>query len=97
MAAAKHYPEELEVEINVHVLEKDWTSLKLREPTAGEISKASKEMQKPDATETDMGISLLAMIAGVPPAVIAGMPSGKFRACVEYVMSFPKVSLLTGV
>ncbi|AUT47014.1 phage tail assembly protein [Achromobacter sp. AONIH1] len=70
----------------------EYFSIALREPTAGELERATKG--NPPAMKTV--IDLLAMVAGVPRQVIEKLPQRKFREASEYVSGFTEDGPTTG-
>jgi hypothetical protein len=69
----------------------EYTSLTLREPTAGELERATLKDRAISVT-----LDLIAMVAGVPRGVVEKLPSRKLKEASEYVSGFTDDGPKTG-
>lgn len=67
--------------------------LNLREPTAGELSKATRAGGD---NNVDVAISLISQIAGVPTKVVQGLSQRDFQECNDFLGSFTLIGHQTG-
>lgn len=75
----------------VKVGEQEYTELHLREPTAGELSQATKQ-----ANSIDVGIALISLIAKVPKAVVNQLCQRDFAEANDFLGSFTPAGPHTG-
>jgi hypothetical protein len=75
----------------IKVGDMEFSSLTLREPTAGELERATKH-DRP----ISVSIDLIAMVAGVPRAVAERLPSRKLKEASEFIGGFSEDSQETG-
>lgn len=69
----------------------EYTSLDLREPTAGELSKASKA-----GGNVDIAIALISLIAKVPRGAVEKLSQRDFQEAADFLGSFTGGGLATG-
>ena len=75
----------------VKVGDVEYTTLDLREPTAGELSKANKA-----GDNIDLAIALISMIAKVPRAAVDQLCQRDFQEANDFLSSFMADGLTTG-
>lgn len=82
----------LELRKPVRFAEQDYTSLTLREPTAEQLAKASRE-----AGEIETLISLIHQVAAVPKGVVGRISQRDLQECARFFGQFsPKTESLSG-
>lgn len=69
----------------------EYSSLDLREPTAGELSKASKA-----GGNVDIAIALISLIAKVPRGAVEKLSQRDFQEAADFLGSFTEAGLVTG-
>ncbi|SIT50438.1 conserved hypothetical protein [Paraburkholderia piptadeniae] len=67
------------------------TSLTLREPTAGELERATLKDRPISVT-----LDLLAMVAGVPRSIVEKLPSRKLKEASQFISGFTEDGPSTG-
>jgi hypothetical protein len=70
-----------------------YAEMPLREPTAAELSKATRAGGD---NNVDVAISLISQIAGVPTKVVGMLGQRDFQACNDFLGSFTATGLETG-
>ncbi|MDE3022261.1 MAG: phage tail assembly protein [Pseudomonadota bacterium] len=68
-----------------------YTSLTLREPTAGELSKATKA-----GNDIDTAIALISIISKTPKSAIENLCQRDLQECSDFLASFSTDSRTTG-
>lgn len=81
----------LELRKPVKLGEVEYSSLHLREPTAGELSKASKA-----GGNVDIAIALISLIAKVPRGAVEKLSQRDFQEAADFLGSFTGGGLATG-
>lgn len=76
----------------VKIGDMEYHSLTLREPTAGEIERATAK----DERGISVTINLISMVAAVPRKVVENLPQRKFQKAAEIIESFTDTSETTG-
>lgn len=87
--------EEKTVELRKPVMlaDKTYAELNLREPTAGELSKATRAGGD---NNVDVAISLISQIAQVPTKVVQDLSQRDFQECNDFLGSFTLTGPETG-
>ncbi|OEZ73172.1 hypothetical protein JAB5_01430 [Janthinobacterium sp. HH103] len=81
----------LELRKPVKLGEVEYSTLNLREPTAGELSKASKA-----GGNVDIAIALISLIAKVPRGAVEKLSQRDFQEAADFLGSFTGGGLATG-
>ena len=81
-------PATLDVEIDITVDRKRFTSLHLREPKAKEIERAERELNTPTPTAWHFRkyqMALIAQVAKVPPELVGELTNTQIRAAWDFL------------
>lgn len=89
-------PQELTLDIGLTVAGKEHPTLTLREPTIGQMEKASAKMKGEFGSELKMMIALVAAVSGKPEIVIEALPMRVFQKASEFLMGFSQPDPATG-
>lgn len=81
----------LELRKPVKLGEVEYSTLNLREPTAGELSKATKA-----GGNVDIAIALISIIAKVPRGAVEKLSQRDFQEAADFLGSFTDGGLVTG-
>ena len=91
VAAPAEDEKTLELRKPVKLGEVEYCTLNLREPTAGELSKASKA-----GGNVDIAIALISLIAKVPRGAVEKLSQRDFQEAADFLGSFTAGGLATG-